>query len=197
MITVTISTWNIIDDKRWDEKKNYTNYFHWKKGDKLLLWTAVHASTMRAFMCAVARYEEFKSPNQNFSVKRIHFLPGVLQSGNHVHALTLHYGSVDDDLNTEKPVSWSSAISMWDIWLKFIKYHSDSVYSVMRSRLFCLWLLNECTCSRAVVLIEKHYCNLELLELLLGISLFYQFSLCGQRECIYKSLIIIYILNSL
>ncbi len=29
-------------------------------------------------MCAVARYQEFKSPNQSFAVTRIHFLPGVL-----------------------------------------------------------------------------------------------------------------------
>ncbi len=46
--------------------------------DKILLRTAVHASAMQAFMYTVARYQELKSPNQSFSVKRIHFLPGVL-----------------------------------------------------------------------------------------------------------------------
>ncbi len=34
---------------------------------------------MRAFfMCAVARYQEFKSPNQSFVVTRIHFLHDFL-----------------------------------------------------------------------------------------------------------------------
>ncbi len=48
---------------------------------------------------------ELKSLKQSFSVTRIHFLPHVLfiflQSGNHVHALTLHCGSAAaDDLKT-------------------------------------------------------------------------------------------------
>ncbi len=48
-----------------------------KKRDKTLLQTAVPSAT-RAFMCAVARYKEFKSQNQSFAITKIHFLSCIL-----------------------------------------------------------------------------------------------------------------------
>ncbi len=44
----------------------------------MLLRTALHTSTTQPFMSAVARYQNFKSPNQSFAVTRVYFLPGVL-----------------------------------------------------------------------------------------------------------------------
>ncbi len=47
------------------KNKNYKNLYIFigKKGDKILLRTAVHASIMQGLMYAVARYQELKSPN--------------------------------------------------------------------------------------------------------------------------------------
>ncbi len=47
------------------KNKNYKNLYIFigKKGDKILLQTAVHASIMQGLMYAVARYQELKSPN--------------------------------------------------------------------------------------------------------------------------------------
>ncbi len=62
------------------KNKNYKNLYIFigKKGDKILLQTAVHASIMQGLMYAVARYQELKSPNYSLSVKMTHFLPSVL-----------------------------------------------------------------------------------------------------------------------
>ncbi len=76
----------------------------------MLLQTVVHASTTQGFMCAVARCQEFKSPNQSFAVPWIHFLPPgrfayFNQSGNHAHTLAPHCGSAAaDDLKTDKQI---------------------------------------------------------------------------------------------
>ncbi len=56
----------------YSKNKNFTKnlfLFLSKKGAKMLLQTALHASTTQAFfMCEVARYQELKSSNQSFAV---------------------------------------------------------------------------------------------------------------------------------
>lgn len=47
-------------------------------------------------MLAVARFEEFKSPNWSFSVERTHFLPGVLLNLFNLAKIKEHFGSADD-----------------------------------------------------------------------------------------------------
>ncbi len=89
--------------------------------------------------------------------------------------------------NTDKQVSCSLPISMWDVRLKW-KCYSACLCSVMRARLFCLrlHLLKHCCFKR------KHYCNLELLKLLLGIYNMFLFVLTSfhnvDKESVYLSL---------
>ncbi len=75
------------------KNKTINSLFFCKKQTKNrqnIIATAVHISTTWAFMCAVARYQEFKSSNQSFSVKSIHFLPGILLNSCNLATMRTH-----------------------------------------------------------------------------------------------------------
>ncbi len=68
---------------------------------------------------AVARYQELKSLNHSFSVKKMYFLPGDLLNFCNLEAMrSLIIAEAPMMIwNTDKQVSWSLAISMWDVRL--------------------------------------------------------------------------------
>ncbi len=91
------------------KNKNFTKnlfFIFFKKGDKMLLQTAVHSST-RAYMCAdgcqISRIQipesDFRCYKDTFSAQCFAYFK---QSGNHAHTLAPHCGSTaDDDLKTQ------------------------------------------------------------------------------------------------
>jgi len=118
-------------------KKIYQNlYFCWEKkwGDKIL---QLFKPRLRAFMLVVARWH--KSPNQRFSVKRIHFLPHALFNICSMSTMrTCSLSTLRKQMiwKYDKQANWSSAISMrYSAQMKVSFIHLALLWSNLSSNL--------------------------------------------------------------